>query len=103
MHYGVYVVSFFSIMTFFVFRVALSDVPEDVKVVHSPGVDSNIEKYIGYKKGIQGHQNSCYLDATVFGLFALSEEFDEVFLGSKNSSNAVGQILWQNIVYPLRT
>ncbi len=27
-----------------------------------------IDKYIGEEKGIQGHQNSCYLDATLIGL-----------------------------------
>ena len=37
-------------------------------------------KYIGDWKGIQGHLNSCYLDATIFGLFALSDVFDSLFL-----------------------
>ena len=83
---------------------ALKDVTDDVMVEnHSTSVDCNIETYIGYKKGIQGHQNSCYLDATVFGLFALSQEFDSIFLCNANdSSNSVSQILWRNIVNPLR-
>ena len=63
-------------------------------------VNTDIMQYVGEKKGIQGHQNSCYLDATVFGLFALSDEFDEMFL--RDTDSHVGKILWQKIVNPLR-
>ena len=63
-------------------------------------VNTDLSQYIGERKGIQGHQNSCYLDSTIFGLFALSGEFDEVFLRNKNSP--VGKILWLKIVNPLR-
>ena len=68
-------------------------------------IDSQqIEKYLGDQRGIQGHQNSCYLDATVFGLFALSDVFDSMFL--KNPTNPtehdVSSILWKRIVNPLR-
>ena len=61
-------------------------------------------KYLGEERGIQGHQNSCYLDATVFGLFALSDVFDSMFL--KNPTNPterdISSILWKRIVNPLR-
>lgn len=61
-------------------------------------------KYIGDGYGIQGHHNSCYLDATVFGLFALSDTFDEMFL--KEPIDEVGRrikhYLWKGIVNPLR-
>ena len=61
-------------------------------------------KYLGDQRGIQGHQNSCYLDATVFGLFALSDVFDSMFL--KNPTNPtesdISSILWKRIVNPLR-
>ncbi len=63
-------------------------------------VNTDLSFYIGVRKGIQGHQNSCYLDSTIFGLFTLSGEFDEVFLRNKNSP--VGKILWLKIVNPLR-
>ena len=68
-------------------------------------IDSQqIEKYLGDQQGIQGHQNSGYLDATVFGLFALSDVFDIVLL--KNPTNPteqdVSNILWKCIVNPLR-
>ena len=60
-------------------------------------------KYIGDYKGIQGHQNSCYLDATLFGLFALSGNFDDLFLkADKKDSMSIEYIIWKNIVNPLR-
>ena len=62
-------------------------------------------KYIGDKRGIQGHQNSCYLDATIFGLFALNDVFDSMFLSDSNDDveNSIKHILWRGIVNPLRT
>lgn len=70
-------------------------------------VHCNIEQYVGDKKGIQGHQNSCYMDATLFGLFALTTEFDEMFLQKTDSdpsstTTVIGNILWKSIVNPLR-
>ena len=64
-----------------------------------------LDKYIGERKGIQGHQNSCYLDSTVFGLFALSDVFDSMFLDPGKDDQAgddVKQLLWKGIVNPLR-
>ena len=64
--------------------------------------------YIGNMKGIQGHQNSCYLDSTIFGLFALSDIFDIIFdepnqaITSVQTSKAVSELLWKGIVNPLR-
>lgn len=64
---------------------------------------SYFDIYIGEGKGIQGHQNSCYLDATLFGLFALSSSFDELFLevGTKDNQS-IENIIWKKIVNPLR-
>ena len=71
-----------------------------------------ILKYTGKGRGIQGHQNSCYLDATIFGLFALSDVFDSLFLEDLTSLKSptpttpiqkeVGDMLWKGIVNPLR-
>ena len=61
-------------------------------------------KYLGKERGIQGHYNSCYLDATVFGLFALSDVFDPM-LQTKARDPAGEEIrgmLWKGIVNPLR-
>ena len=65
---------------------------------------NQIEKYLGDERGIQGHQNSCYLDATVFGLFALSDMFDSMFLGEARdeAGKEIKSILWKGIVNPLR-
>ncbi len=66
-------------------------------------------RYIGNSRGIQGHQNSCYLDSTIFGLFALSDVFDTMFLDPDQSSitsdqnrKRVAHLLWKGIVNPLR-
>ncbi len=66
------------------------------------------ERYVGEKRGIQGNHNSCYLDATLFGLFALSNVFDSVLLGvamdkqHDDSRQAVSELLTKGIVNPLR-
>jgi len=67
------------------------------------------EKFDEYKhtktKGIQGYQNSCYLDATLYGLFAFSDAFDFVFLDmftTGGEEQLLQQLLKSKIVYPLR-
>ena len=93
----------FFLPTCFLLCAALKDVKVTVSGIERVTVNSDIGIYIGEEKGIQGHQNSCYLDATLFGLFALSQEFDEMFVQEQeNPSNKVGSILWRNIVNPLR-
>ena len=60
-------------------------------------------KYLGDQRGIQGHQNSCYLDATMFGLFALSEVFDSILYEARDEAGKeISDILWKGIVNPLR-
>ena len=65
-------------------------------------------KYLGDRRGIQGYQKSCYLDTTLFGLFALSDVFDEMFLEVFTSPTidqnrkAISEVLWKGIVNPLR-
>ena len=72
------------------------------------GRHEQIQRYIGQGKGIQGHQNSCYLDASIFGLFALTDAFDELFLKAESSitagqnRQAIADLLWKGIVNPLR-
>lgn len=34
--------------------------------------------FIGANRGIQGHHNSCYMDATLFSMFAFSTVFDAI-------------------------
>lgn len=41
-------------------------------------VKDNLEKLCGKYRGIQGHHNSCYLDATLFSMFAFTYAFDSL-------------------------
>ena len=34
---------------------------------------------VGVNRGIQGHQNSCYLDATLFSMFAFNRLVDGIW------------------------
>ena len=65
----------------------------------------NPSRHLGKGKGIQGHSNSCYLDATVYGMFAFTDVFDKLFLKSRAKGihdDRVRMILIQQIVNPLR-
>ena len=42
----------------------------------SPVKVSDVSRVSGRNKGIQGHQNSCYLDATLFAMFSFTGVFD---------------------------
>ncbi|XP_012826702.1 ubiquitin carboxyl-terminal hydrolase CYLD isoform X2 [Xenopus tropicalis] len=66
-----------------------------------------IERLIGWKKGIQGHCNSCYLDATLFCMFACSSVLDTMLLRppDKNDGDSYTEtrdLLRIEIVNPLR-
>ena len=43
----------------------------------------------GRERGIQGEHNSCYIDATLFGLFALSSEFDTLLLHQRGPQREI--------------
>ena len=56
-------------------------------------------------KGIQGFKNSCYLDATLYGIFTFTDTFDILFLEevTTNAEELNSQKrLKSDIVYPLR-
>ncbi|XP_036997473.2 ubiquitin carboxyl-terminal hydrolase CYLD isoform X2 [Artibeus jamaicensis] len=66
-----------------------------------------LEVMIGKKKGIQGHYNSCYLDSTLFCLFAFSSVLDTVLLRPKEKNDVeyyseTQELLRTEIVNPLR-
>ena len=69
-------------------------------------LEIDVERYLGEGHGIQGNQNSCYLDATVFGLFAVSDVFDyQLFLlkdDADKDAKEIADILCKGIVNPLR-
>ena len=76
---------------------------EEVNQTAIPSAD----KYLGEGKGIQGHYSSCYLDSTLFGLFALSNAFDSDLLDvseedASTDRRTVGELLAKKVVNPLR-
>ena len=56
-------------------------------------------------KGIQGYKNSCYLDATLYGMFTFSDAFDILLLEEVTTNVEelnLQKRLKSDIVYPLR-
>ncbi|CAL8309437.1 unnamed protein product [Lota lota] len=59
---------------------------------------------IGRMKGIQGHCNSCYMDAALFSLFSCSSVLDSLlFKKMKPEDTEIQNTLLRNIVNPLRS
>ncbi|KAK9524962.1 hypothetical protein VZT92_017318 [Zoarces viviparus] len=74
---------------------------------HTPPSDGDeaADLYQGWKRGIQGHLNSCYLDATLFSLFSCCSSADWVLFWPPDSETDSGQaqdLLRCEIVNPLR-
>lgn len=71
-------------------------------------VDYNdLESHCGKFKGIQGHHNSCYLDATLFSMFTFTSVFDSVLFRPREPEDneqyeEVQRVLREEIVNPLR-
>lgn len=66
-----------------------------------------LEEICGNFKGIQGHNNSCYLDATLFSMFAFTYVFDTLLYRPPNNNDLeyytkIQTILRDEIVHPLR-
>ncbi|WKY02160.1 hypothetical protein Q1695_015853 [Nippostrongylus brasiliensis] len=62
---------------------------------------------IGRMKGIQGHRNSCYLDATLYAMFVQSTAFDRLLERSATKDDIpqyreLQRLLATEVVYPLR-
>lgn len=69
---------------------------------------SELTAICGQFRGIQGHHNSCYLDATLFSMFAFSRVFDAVLYrpaqpGDIAKYAEIQRVLREEIVNPLRT
>lgn len=75
---------------------------------------NSLNEVVGDKKGIQGHMNSCYMDSSLFGMFAFSSTFDTLFLKAEDTQyhgkldpciqryRDVRELLRTRIVFPLR-
>ncbi|XP_060934365.1 ubiquitin carboxyl-terminal hydrolase CYLD isoform X2 [Limanda limanda] len=62
------------------------------------------EILIGQMKGIQGHCNSCYMDAALFSLFSCSSVLDSMLFKSTAPEDApIQKTLLRDIVNPLRS
>ncbi|KAK7063093.1 hypothetical protein SK128_004549 [Halocaridina rubra] len=66
-----------------------------------------VQAMFGKNRGIQGHQNSCYLDATLFSMFAFTSVFDNLLFRPPTPNdikeyNEVQKVLREEIVNPLR-
>ncbi|XP_067287245.1 ubiquitin carboxyl-terminal hydrolase CYLD [Pseudorasbora parva] len=77
----------------------LEDLDEDVPPVSEQDVSSHL---VGRMRGIQGHFNSCYLDATLFSLFTSSIAFNSVFDRSADNEEGISHVLRRDIVDRLR-
>uniref|UniRef100_UPI00358EC3A4 ubiquitin carboxyl-terminal hydrolase CYLD isoform X3 n=1 Tax=Myxine glutinosa TaxID=7769 RepID=UPI00358EC3A4 len=81
---------------------------ETVKGIVMPPSDTQaLGIFSGRTKGIQGHLNSCYMDSTLFCMFALSTAFDGMLHRPATESdsreyNRVQRLLREDIVNPLR-
>lgn len=56
----------------------LNENPVVTGIVRPICVEADLESICGKYRGIQGHHNSCYLDATLFSMFAFTSVFDNL-------------------------
>ncbi|UYV63455.1 CYLD [Cordylochernes scorpioides] len=68
---------------------------------------TSLEPLYGKNKGIQGHHNSCYLDATLFSMFSCTSVFDSLLYRPPGPHDIpeylqVQRVLKEEIVNPLR-
>ena len=84
--------------------IALQGITSTSDTEYLPGSPDLFYRYIGDKRGIQGYRNSCYLDATIFGLFALSDSFDQLILAESTNhhGNKIKELLLNGVINPLR-
>ncbi|KAF7266391.1 hypothetical protein GWI33_020268, partial [Rhynchophorus ferrugineus] len=69
--------------------------------------EEDVEAVCGKLRGIQGHNNSCYLDVTLFSMFTYTAVFDGLLFRPKNENDIadyeeVQRVLREEIVNPLR-
>ncbi|TMW42367.1 hypothetical protein DOY81_012553, partial [Sarcophaga bullata] len=68
---------------------------------------NDLEELCGKFKGIQGHHNSCYLDVTLFSMYAFTPVFDAILYRAPEPDDIsqyteVQTVLREEIVNPLR-
>ena len=83
------------------------DCPDVAGNISPPETFGNLAAFIGRYRGVQGHHNSCYMDSTLFSMFAFSTAFDTILYRDKRPNDIpqyeeVQQSLREGIVNPLR-
>ncbi|KAM7387778.1 hypothetical protein PAMP_023995 [Pampus punctatissimus] len=69
-----------------------------------PVSTEQIQVLVGRMKGIQGHCNSCYMDAALFSLFSCSSALDSMLFKTTEPQDApIQHTLLHDIVNPLRS
>ncbi|ELU06273.1 hypothetical protein CAPTEDRAFT_156372 [Capitella teleta] len=73
-----------------------------------PPSANDLDRFLGQNKGIQGHHNSCYMDAMLFSMYSFSMVFDSILFRPKRSDDIkdydkVQKVLRDGIVNPLRS
>ena len=68
---------------------------------------ATLKNLLGKSRGIQGHNNSCYLDATLFAMFSTTTLFDSLLYRPPNKDDIpayseIQRVLREEIVRPLR-
>ncbi|XP_052758646.1 ubiquitin carboxyl-terminal hydrolase CYLD isoform X2 [Galleria mellonella] len=68
---------------------------------------SSLGELAGKNRGIQGHHNSCYLDATLFAMFTFTSVFDALLYRPPEAEDSphyseVQRVLREEVVNPLR-
>ncbi|XP_047669331.1 ubiquitin carboxyl-terminal hydrolase CYLD isoform X2 [Tachysurus fulvidraco] len=77
---------------------------QDVSAVPPLRSEDVMKVLAGQMKGIQGHCNSCYMDASLFSLFSCSSVLDSLlFKKTKASDEPIQRTLLKDIVCPLRS
>lgn len=77
----------------------------DVAPLSTP---EDLQSLCGKNRGIQGHHNSCYLDATLFAMFSCTTIFESLLYRPPTKNDIpeyaeVQRVLKEEIVNPLRT
>lgn len=88
-------------------RIETPDVPGNISPPDSMEETDIKRRVCGKERGIQGHHNSCYLDATLFSMFYFTTVFDGILYRPKRSDDLpeyeeVKQVIKEGIVNPLR-
>lgn len=83
------------------------DCPVIPGIVRPVAVSGDLQDKCGKFHGIQGHHNSCYLDATLFSMFTFTSVFDSLLYRPPTDKDCVQyeevqRVLREEIVNPLR-